>query len=195
MRNCSRRFLVKLTRVVNSVVTLYGAGMIVYCLWLSRKWKEGAIGLPFSQFLAHPLFINIFLAVGIALCLATISGYIVSNCFSNFILGIYLVSVCCLLLLEVAVIDIIFFKMDWLLEINKYIDENHGEFKSFVIFHLRMCRLIMAISLVPQASAIALVMILWAVGIESISGYHLNVPDFRQSFLVLPISVARDDSV
>ena len=35
-------------------------------------------------------------------------------------------------------------------ELAKYIDENHKEFKTFVFFHIMMCRLILIMILVPQ---------------------------------------------
>lgn len=35
-------------------------------------------------------------------------------------------------------------------ELVKYIDENHTEFKTFLIFHIKMCRAILIMILVPQ---------------------------------------------
>ena len=42
-----------------------------------------------------------------------------------------------------------FFLLLWQ-QLAKYIDGNHLKFKTFVIFHVKMCRLILIIILVPQ---------------------------------------------
>ena len=42
-----------------------------------------------------------------------------------------------------------FFLLLWQ-QLAKYIDGNHLKFKAFVIFHVKMCRLILIIILVPQ---------------------------------------------
>ncbi|KAK7320782.1 hypothetical protein VNO77_30576 [Canavalia gladiata] len=170
MWNCSRRFWVWSRIVVNSMTILYGLGMILYCLWLLKKWQEGTATIQPSSFITMPLFILTCLAVGIGVCLGTIGGYM------------YLTFMWCLLFLEVAAIVNIYFRMDWLAKINKYIDEKHSEFKSFVLFHLRMCRVVLILSLVPQVSALAVANILQVVS-NMMSTYDMDVADFHQSFL------------
>ncbi|XP_061336535.1 uncharacterized protein LOC133283658 [Gastrolobium bilobum] len=140
------------------------------------------------------MFVDTCLAVGIALSLATICGYTVANCFSNNILCIYIAFMWCFLFLEVVVIVNIYFRMDWLAKINKYIGENQSEFKSFILFHLMMSRIILILSLVPQVSAVAVANILRVVGIERMSRYHLDVANFHQSFLVVPDSCEPENS-
>ncbi|XP_017982656.1 PREDICTED: uncharacterized protein LOC108663434 isoform X7 [Theobroma cacao] len=123
--------------------------------------------------------------VGIAVCLSTLFSYMVSNYINNSILCIYIFSICSLLFLEVAVIVTTFFKYDWSSLIAKYIDESHEDFKSFIIFHEKMCQLIALMILVPQVSVIALAIILWTVGIERMAQTrHWEIPDFTRSFLV-----------
>nr|POE46364.1 tetraspanin-19 [Quercus suber] len=140
--------------------------MIIYSLWLLKKWQDGVAYLPSVSFLPRPWFIYTCLGVGIAVCLSTLSGCMVANCISNYTLCIYVVSICSLLFLEVAVLVTIFFKMDWAEELAKYIDEKHTEFKTFVFFHIKMCRSILIMILVPQLCVIVLAIILWAIGTE-----------------------------
>ncbi|GLT53438.1 hypothetical protein SLA2020_267080 [Shorea laevis] len=151
MVNCTRCFLHRSMRVVNLIVNICGIGMIIYSLWLLKKWQDGVAELPPVSLVPRPWFIYTCLAVGIAISLSSLSGHMVANCISNYTLCIYTVSIFSLLLIEVAVIVTIFFRMDWERQIVKYIDEHHIKFKIFVIFHIKMCRFILIIILVPQA--------------------------------------------
>ncbi|XP_050266033.1 tetraspanin-19-like isoform X1 [Quercus robur] len=189
MARCRRCFLHNSIRAVNLIVNICGVGMIIYSLWLLKKWQDGVAYLPSVSLLPRPWFIYTCLGVGIAVCLSTLAGCMVANCISNYTLCIYIVSICSLLFLEVAVLVTIFFKMDWAEELAKYIDENHTEFKTFVLFHLRMCRSILIMILVPQLCVIVLAIILWAIGTEPrTQGGYLNISDFNHSFLVTPNS-------
>uniref|UniRef100_A0A6N2NIL1 Uncharacterized protein n=1 Tax=Salix viminalis TaxID=40686 RepID=A0A6N2NIL1_SALVM len=114
MARCARCCLHNSIRIVNLVMLLCGTGMIIYSLWLQKKWDECIAEFPLSP--SDPLkpwFIYTLLGVGIIVCLSTISGYIITNCISNSTLCFYIVAICCLLFLEVAVIVAIFFKIDW----------------------------------------------------------------------------------
>ncbi|KAF3446439.1 hypothetical protein FNV43_RR11618 [Rhamnella rubrinervis] len=53
--------------------------------------------------------------------------------------------------------------MDWESQISKYIDGYHIEFKSFVLFHLNMCRFIVIMILLPQLNVIVVAISLWGV--------------------------------
>ncbi|XP_075642512.1 tetraspanin-19-like isoform X2 [Castanea sativa] len=157
---CRRCCLHSSIRAVNLIVNICGVGMIIYSLWLLKKWHDGVADLPSVSFLPRP-------------------------CFQ------YVVSICSLLFLEVAVLVTIFFKMDWAEELTKYIDENHTEFKTFVIFHIKMCRAILIMILVPQLCVIVLAITLWAIGTEPrTQGGYLNISDFNHSFLVTPNSTS-----
>ncbi|GMY17618.1 tetraspanin-19-like isoform X1 [Fagus crenata] len=188
MVSCTRCCLQNSIRAVNLIINILGAGMIIYSLWLLKKWQDGVADLPSVSYIPRPWFIYTCLGVGIAVCLSTLSGYMVTNCISNYTLCLYIVSICSLLSLEVAVIVTIFFKIDWGQQLAKYIDGNHLKFKAFVIFHVKMCRLILIIILVPQLNVIVLAIILWAKGTEPRThvGY-LDIADFNHSFLVPPI--------
>uniref|UniRef100_A0A7N2N4I7 Tetraspanin-19-like n=1 Tax=Quercus lobata TaxID=97700 RepID=A0A7N2N4I7_QUELO len=196
MARCRRCCLHNSIRAVNLIVNICGVGMIIYSLWLLKKWQDGVAYLPSVSLLPRPWFIYTCLGVGIAVCLSTLAGCMVANCISNYTLCIasltsfqYIVSICSLLFLEVAVLVTIFFKMDWAEELAKYIDENHTEFKTFVFFHIRMCRSILIMILVPQLCVIVLAIILWAIGTEPrTQGGYLNISDFNHSFLVTPNS-------
>ncbi|XP_057957400.1 helicase and polymerase-containing protein TEBICHI-like [Malania oleifera] len=137
-------------RIVNFIVNVFGVGMIVYSLWLLKMWKEGIAELPSTSSLPHPWFIYTCLGVGIVVCLSTLSGHMVANCISNSTLCFYIVSICSLLFIQIGVIVTIFFKMDWESQLTKYIDEHHEKFQSFIIFHLKMCRLIVLLVVVAQ---------------------------------------------
>ncbi|XP_017982653.1 PREDICTED: uncharacterized protein LOC108663434 isoform X5 [Theobroma cacao] len=128
--------------------------------------------------------------VGIAVCLSTLFSYMYFHSVIDQAIPQpsfqYIFSICSLLFLEVAVIVTTFFKYDWSSLIAKYIDESHEDFKSFIIFHEKMCQLIALMILVPQqVSVIALAIILWTVGIERMAQTrHWEIPDFTRSFLV-----------
>ncbi|KAJ6295555.1 hypothetical protein OIU78_023558 [Salix suchowensis] len=113
MARCARCCLRNLIKIVNLAMLLCGAGMIIYSLWLQKKWDESIAEFPRSSSPLKPWFIYTLLGVGIVVCLSTIGGYIITNCISNSTLCFYIVAICCLLFLEVAVIVAIFFKIDW----------------------------------------------------------------------------------
>ncbi|XWS17733.1 hypothetical protein CRYUN_Cryun33cG0092600 [Craigia yunnanensis] len=185
MTRCGRCCLQYAMKMVNLIMNFLGIAIIVYSLWLQKMWNDGSADLPPYPSLPKPWFIYTCLGVGIAVCLSTLFSYMVSNCISSSILCIYIFSVCSLLFLQVAVIVTFFFKYDWSSLISKYIDVSHEDFKSFVIFHEKMCQLIALMILVPQVSVIALAMILWTVGIERTSqSWQSEIPDFTRSFLV-----------
>ncbi|XVE71053.1 hypothetical protein DITRI_Ditri10aG0119100 [Diplodiscus trichospermus] len=185
MTRCVRCCLHYAMKIVNLIMNFLGIAIIVYSLWLQKKWNDASAELPSHPSLPVPWFIYTCLGLGIAVCLSTLFSYVVSNYISNSILSIYIFSVCSLLFVEVAVIFTVFFKYDWSWLISKYIDERHKDFRKFVIFHEKMCQLIAIMILVPQISVIALAIILRAVGIERIAqNRHSEIPDFTRSFLV-----------
>lgn len=166
-------------------MNLLGIAMIIYCLWLQKKWNESVAELPNTTDLPQPWFIYACLGVGIAICLSTLFGYIVGNSLSSSTLGVYIISICSLLFLQVAVIVTIFFGIDWSKEIEHYIDEYHAKFESFVIFHLKMCKMIALMILIPQVSVVALAIVILAVGSERMTRMrNSDIPDFTRSFLV-----------
>ncbi|XP_039044295.1 tetraspanin-19-like [Hibiscus syriacus] len=185
MARCSWCCLHYSLKTVNLIMTFLGIAMIVYSLWLQKMWNLGAAQLPSYPSLRKPWFVYTCLGVGMALCLRTLFGYIVANCINSNILCFYIISICSLLFLEVAVIVTIFFKYDWFSLFSKYIDERHEDFKTFIVFHEEICQLIAILILSPQVSVVALAIVLWSVGIERISERrHLEIPDFTTSFLV-----------
>ncbi|XVF89203.1 hypothetical protein PTKIN_Ptkin19aG0111400 [Pterospermum kingtungense] len=187
MIGCGRFCLHRAMKTVNVVMNFLGIAIIVYSLWLQKKWNDDSADLPSYSSLPKPWFIYTCLGVGIAVCLSTLFSYVVSSFISHSILCIYIISICSLVFLQVAVIVTIFFKHDWNSLISKYIDDSHEYFKSFVIFHEKMCQLIALMILVPQVSVIALAITLWIVGIERRSQSqrrHSEIPDFTRSFLV-----------
>ncbi|TYG64562.1 hypothetical protein E1A91_D06G112700v1 [Gossypium mustelinum] len=158
MPRCSRCCLHHSMKIVNLIMNFLGIAIIVYSLWLQKKWNIGVAQLVSFPSIPNPWFIYTCFGVGIAVCLSSLFSFIVSNCIST--------SILCIL-------------------ISKYIDENHEYFKNFVVFHEKMCRLITLLILVPQVGVIALAIILWRVGIERISEREQSgLGDFTTSFLV-----------
>ncbi|ONI33891.1 hypothetical protein PRUPE_1G451700 [Prunus persica] len=130
-----------------------------------------------------------------AVCLSTLCGHIVAHRSSSSVLFIYIISIFSLLCLEVSVIVAIFYKMNWEMQLAKFIDKNHIKFKDFLIFHVNMCRLIVILILVPQIKVIVLAAILWVIGAEPRA--HCNdseIPNFRYSFLAAPTQSVLDVS-
>ncbi|XP_041019330.1 tetraspanin-19-like [Juglans microcarpa x Juglans regia] len=186
MERCTRCCLHSSIRAVNLVVIICGAGMIVYSLWLLKMWQDGVSELSTISSLPRPWFIYTCLGVGIAVCLSTLVGHMVANCINNYSLCIYIVTICSLVFLEVAVLVAILFNMDWERQLMEYIDEHHEKFESFVIFHLTMCRLVVITVLVLQMNVAVLAIILWAIGTEpTIQVSHSDTHyDFNHSFLL-----------
>ncbi|XP_027080187.1 tetraspanin-19-like isoform X2 [Coffea arabica] len=157
MVSCSRCYLHRSIRVVNFVINAIGVAMIVYSLWLLKKWKDGVDELDLASPVPTPWFIYTCLGVGIVVCLSTLLGHSIANCISNSLLAV---------------------------QISIYIDGNHEEFKNFVLFHVEMCRLISISVLVAQLIVALLAGILWAVGCEpNLHCSSSDPPNFTYSFL------------
>ncbi|KAL9250461.1 Tetraspanin-19-like protein [Drosera capensis] len=162
---CSRNCLRKSVKIVNMLVTVCGVGMIIYSLWLGKKWDQGVSELSISSrtSLSRPWFIMVCLGTGMAVCLSTLCGQGVANWGSKS-------------------------------QLKEYIDDEHASFKSFIIFHLYMCRLISIMALVAQTNVVLLAIVLWVVGTEPVRPQGiLDVPDFKHSFLISPNSPVDDD--
>lgn len=163
--------------------------MIIYSLWLLKKWSEGISYLVSPSQVPQPWFIYTCLGVGIVVCLSTLCGHMVANCISSSILCIYIIFIASLLLFQVAAIVLMIFKINWELEIVAYIDQSHKEFLSFVKFHVALCRLISIFILVAQVCAVAIALVLWAIKVR-LRNHCLcldtpDPPNIRQSFLVI----------
>ncbi|XP_024161693.1 tetraspanin-19 isoform X1 [Rosa chinensis] len=205
---CARCCLHNSMRALNFLVNIFGVGVIIYTLWLLKKWQDGVTELLPVPIVPKPWYIiqlcipyrihcfmlcllsSIFMkrrGVGMAVCFSTLCSYLVAHCItdSTFLL-MYIVFVFSLLCLEVAVVVAIFFKMNWPAKLAEYIDD--PRFKKFMLFHLYLCRLIAILILVPQIKCVVLAIILWAIGTEPLShcNYSDHVTDFRYSFLVIP---------
>ncbi|XAR70880.1 hypothetical protein NMG60_11027916 [Bertholletia excelsa] len=190
MVRCSSYCVYKTLRIVNIIVNLLGVLMIIYSLWLLKVWDTEIAQLPSVVGLPLPWFIYASIGVGIAVCIITLSGHMVANCISKSILVIYTFSIFSLLLIQAGVIVVILFRIDWENEIIWYIDSHHTSFKSFILFHLLICRLIAILFLVAQTSIVALAAILCVIGTEPTIQSHLSDPHevITQSFLMVPSS-------
>ncbi|KAL5783265.1 hypothetical protein ACOSP7_008294 [Xanthoceras sorbifolium] len=186
MTRCARCCLHNSIMIGNLVTNLFGVAMIIYSLWLQKKWSQGVADLSTTTFLPTPWFIYTCFGVGITVCLSTLFGHVLANCFSSSTLCFYIVTTCSLVLLEAAVVVAILFRMDWQLLISKYIDSHHIEFKSFVTFHIKMCQLIAIIVLVPQINVIVLALVLWGIGTQPRTDSYSDVSSIIQSFLERP---------
>ncbi|KAK3212943.1 hypothetical protein Dsin_017649 [Dipteronia sinensis] len=188
MTRCARCCLHKSIRIVNLVTNLFGVATIIYALWLQKKWNQGVAEISTTAYLPTPWFIYTCLGLGITVCLSTLFGHIVANCISNSALCIYIVTICSLVLLEAAAVVAIFFRVDWQVLITKYIDSHNYKFKSFVVFHIKMCQLIAIIVLVSQINVIVLALVLWGIGTQAQPRADSNsdLSSIIQSFLESP---------
>ncbi|GAB2275697.1 hypothetical protein Dimus_010451 [Dionaea muscipula] len=154
----------------------------------SSLLKQG-ISLSLQQW-----FILVCLALGIIACLSTLCGHVVVNCNNKYVLCAYAISLFSLVLLQALVIIAIFFKMDLASQLIEYIDDEHKSFRTFIVFHLYMCRVISIMALVAQTNIVLLANILWFVRTEPVRRDEiLDVPDFKYSFLTIPRSAVNDD--
>ncbi|XP_039166143.1 tetraspanin-19-like isoform X1 [Eucalyptus grandis] len=190
MARCARCWVRGSMRAMNVIVNICGVGMIIYSLWLQKMWDDGVALLPSVANLPLPWFIFTCLGIGIAVCFSTLFGHVVANCIGNSSLCIYIITLLSLLFLEATVLVLIFFKMDWAKLISEYIDEHNEQFKVFVVFHLKMCRLIVILILLLQIIVIVFAVILWAVGTGPTTDQTPDVSNLRQSFLVWPSAPA-----
>ncbi|KAG5225371.1 tetraspanin [Salix suchowensis] len=184
MARCARCCLRNLIKIVNLAMLLCGAGMIIYSLWLQKKWDESIAEFPRSSSPLKPWFIYTLLGVGIVVCLSTIGGYIITNCISNSTLCFYIVAICCLLFLEVAVIVAIFFKIDWGKQISTYTGQKNTDFEILVSIHVKISRAIMLLIMVAQISVVILAAILLAAGTEPrthLQEAYTSPPGFAES--------------
>uniref|UniRef100_A0A6N2KZS0 Uncharacterized protein n=1 Tax=Salix viminalis TaxID=40686 RepID=A0A6N2KZS0_SALVM len=83
MTKCARCCLRNSIRVVNLMMLVLGAGIIVYSLWLEKKWDHGIAKFPHRSSPLTPWFIFVFLGVGIVVCLSTVGGHIIAHCISS----------------------------------------------------------------------------------------------------------------
>ncbi|KAJ8637560.1 hypothetical protein MRB53_011827 [Persea americana] len=176
---CTRCRLCLAMRIVNMVVTCFGVGMIIYSLWLLKRWREAVAELGSASVLPRPWFIYTCLGVGIIVCLSTLVGHMVVNRISITALSYYILSTTSILLLQAILIVLIFFKMKW--------EFNFGDkFTNFLSLHLTVCRLSGITILLVQAHVLVLAVVLWA--LRPVSRSHCNgpsTPEFRYSFLVV----------
>ena len=54
MARCRRCCLHNSIRAVNLIVNICGVGMIIYSLWLLKKWQDGVADLPYVSYLPRP---------------------------------------------------------------------------------------------------------------------------------------------
>ncbi|XP_021606843.1 tetraspanin-19 isoform X2 [Manihot esculenta] len=139
---CPRCCLYYSIKLVNLIMLFFGIAIIIYSLWLDKKWHQFFSQLHPTSPPPFPWFIYTCLGVGIVVFLSTLCYYIAFNSISNYTICAYIFIACCLLFLEVAVIVIIFFKMDVVAQIASIIDECHKKIESFLTFHLKISRLI-----------------------------------------------------
>ncbi|XP_058069688.1 tetraspanin-19-like [Magnolia sinica] len=179
---CARCCLRRAMRIVNLMAISIGMGMIIYSLWLLKKWKEAATDWDYASDLPTPWFIYTCLGVGIVVCLSMLFGHMVANHMSIVALSIYILSISSILLLQVILVVVIFFKMNWRYQID-------DRFNNFFGIHFTICRLIGITILLAQAHVLMLAVVLWALGPEQRTHCHGPIAfDPRHSFLVGPES-------
>ncbi|KAG5244275.1 hypothetical protein OIU76_008877 [Salix suchowensis] len=185
MTRCARCCLRNSIRVVNLIMLVLGAGIIVYSLWLEKKWDHGIAKFPHRSSPLTPWFIFVFLGEGIVVCLSTVGGHIIAHCISSSTLFLYIVAVCFLLFLEATLLVAIFFKMDWGKKISAYTGEENTCFEMVILINVKISRAITILILVAQSSVVILAAILLAAGGEPRTHFlEVDTSIFIQSFLV-----------
>ncbi|XP_077219564.1 tetraspanin-19-like [Tasmannia lanceolata] len=193
MIRCTRCCLNQSLRIVNIVVNFCGAVIIIYSLWLLKKWGEAVAELGSSSAPPKPWFVYTCLVVGIVMCLSMLFGHTVANGANGInvnALSMYILAICFILLLQVGLVVVILFKMNWEATISEYSDGKHNRFKNFLILHLLICRLIGISALFAQANTLMLAIAVRAMGPEPTS--HDSAPsvsELRYSFLLTPESL------
>ncbi|XP_010249695.1 PREDICTED: tetraspanin-19-like [Nelumbo nucifera] len=182
-----RCFLHYTMRTVNLVINFCGIAMIIYSLWLLKRWGQGESQLNPALPPTTPWFIYTCLALGIVICFSMLCGHVVASYSSNFTLFIYIVSVFFILCLQIGAIVEIFFEMNVLAKISKYVVDQDMRFINFLTVHMTICRIIGVVVLVAQITAFILAIILWAMGSEPRSHcIVLDSNELRYSFLLGP---------
>ncbi|XP_068652948.1 tetraspanin-19-like [Aristolochia californica] len=185
MVTCTRCCLSILTKSVNVVLTCCGIVMILYSLWLLKRWKAGVADLEAIAMLSKPWFIYTFLGVGIILCLSSLFGQMVSKHNSHTALSIYIVAICSTVILQGVLIVVIFFKTNWKAMLPDYIFAGDTNFKNFLSFHVKICRLIGVTMLLAQVNVVVLTIVVWVVGpVPEKYSSNPNLSDLGHSFLV-----------
>ncbi|CAN6441645.1 unnamed protein product [Victoria cruziana] len=190
MVNRSRRCLHYAVRTVNVIISFIGVLMIIYSLWVLKKWKAVETAEGSSEYdLLYPWFIFAFLAIGISVFFSMLCGNVVANSINVFLLISYVVFVCSILFLQVGVVILIFFK-DWVAEINEGYAGQYSEFEGFVTFHLKLCRYITLLMVLLQAVGFVLALMLcaWRPGSSTFTdeSHDSETPrsSLNQSFLI-----------
>ncbi|KAK9142623.1 hypothetical protein Syun_012023 [Stephania yunnanensis] len=140
MAKCIKCFLRSSIRAINLVVILFGLAMIIYSLWLLKRWFTGFKDISSTSTFPTPWFIYVCLGVGIVVCLSMLSGHVVANKISFRTLFSYIVAVCFILLIQAGLIVWIFINMNWEAKIAEYISMDDEDFKNFLDFQISLCR-------------------------------------------------------
>lgn len=178
MEYCIRCRLRLAMKIVNVGLAFFGIGMIIYSLWLLKRWKEAVAELVSISPFPKPWFVYTCLGLGIIVCLSTLVGHMAANRISVTTLSIYILSACCIILLQLGMILAFFFNM-----IRKF--NSSDEFKRFLSIHLTICRLIGIAVLLVQVHVLMLAIVLLAMGPVSRNHCHgPSTPDMRHSFLL-----------
>ncbi|KAK9148757.1 hypothetical protein Scep_007514 [Stephania cephalantha] len=191
MVKCIKCFLRSSIRAINLVVILFGLAMIIYSLWLLKRWFTGFKDISSTSTFPTPWFIYVCLGVGIVVCLSMLSGHVVANKISFRTLLTYIVAVCFILLIQAGLIVWIFINMNWEAKIAEYISMDDEDFKNFLDFQISLCRYFTFFVVFAEISALLPAIVLLKVGPEPRSRCSCsssdNEPDdqrLKQSFLV-----------
>ncbi|KAK9102699.1 hypothetical protein Sjap_019953 [Stephania japonica] len=191
MVKCIKCFLRSLIRAINLAVILLGIAMIIYSLWLLKRWFTGFKDISSASTFPTPWFIYVCLGVGIVVCLSMLGGHVVANKISFRILFAYIVAVCFILLIQAGLIVWIFINMNWEAKIAEYVSMDDEDFKNFLDFQISLSRYFTFFVVFAEISALLPSIVLLKVGPEPRSHCSCsssdNEPDdqrLKQSFLV-----------
>ncbi|KAH9295752.1 hypothetical protein KI387_039340, partial [Taxus chinensis] len=145
-----RGFIAYVLNILNFFQTFIGVAMIIYSIWMLHQWDSLQNSIPNSATssaalgldLPSPWFIYTFMGIGIIVCVVSCSGHIAAETTNWCCLCCYTVLIFLLILLEAAIVGIMFFNHQW----DEYIpDDPTGEFehiKKFIEANMETCNLV-----------------------------------------------------
>uniref|UniRef100_A0A0D6QT19 Tetraspanin n=1 Tax=Araucaria cunninghamii TaxID=56994 RepID=A0A0D6QT19_ARACU len=199
MRNECRSCITCTLKIVNSIITVGGIGMISYSLWMLKKWKAQQHLMLFMQPLSQlpfPWFIYMCLTMGIIICFISFLGHFAVETANGFSLSVYIFLVTLLLMLQGGACSFVLLKKNWEDYIPKDSTGQFNQLKEFIEDNITICKYTGFTALLVQGLTILMAFILQTLGpepgrhIESNDEYEPFRHDVKQSFLVEPSNLS-----
>ncbi|XP_010540868.1 PREDICTED: tetraspanin-19 [Tarenaya hassleriana] len=165
MARIVRSCLQSILKMVNSLLGMVGIAIILYAVWLIRKWEEEMGNLPFDD-ADHPVpwFIYVFLGLGASLCVITCAGHIAAETVNGCCLYLYMGFIFLLLMLEGGVVADIFLNREWKEDFPEDPSGAFHQLTEFIESNFEICKWIGLSVVCVQGLTVLLAMLLKALG-------------------------------